>query len=96
MHVLKAKRGIIELTCLYDILNASPRDLAVQCSELVENFSVALKDVSENTRVLVAQVHGILLANEQTDKDFNDQVNISLILLFVFSFKHKNVKFHNV
>lgn len=42
VHVLKAKRGIIELTCLYDILNASPRELAAQCSELMENFSIAL------------------------------------------------------
>lgn len=80
--MLKAKRGIIELKCLYDILNASPRELAAQCSELVENFSVALKDVSENTRVLVAQVHGILLANERTDKDFNDQVNIFCLHLY--------------
>lgn len=75
VQVLKAKRGIIELTCLYDVLNASPQVLAGQCSELMENFAVALKDVSETTRVLVAQVQGILLANEKTEKDFNDAVS---------------------
>lgn len=74
-QILVAKRGLTELTCLYDLLNAELGTLTEQCLDLLENFALALKDVSETTRVLVAQIVGILWAIGNSLEKFNDVVS---------------------
>lgn len=72
-QILRAKRGLIELSCLFDLLNAELEILTQQCSDLLDSFSVALKDVSEPTRVLVAKILGTLWAASD-ENVFNEQV----------------------
>lgn len=72
--ILHAKRGRIELSCLYDLLDVLPAKYASPCIDLLEGFDAGLKDVSDGTRTLVAQVQGILLAYGTTDVDFNERV----------------------
>ena len=73
--ILFAKRGKIELSCLYDLLDASPNVLAMKCVDLIDGFELGLKDVSDHTRILVAQLQGILLANGTNENDFNQRVS---------------------
>lgn len=75
-QILVAKRGNIELICVYDLLNAELQTLTQQCSDLQESFALALKDVSEYTRILVAQSIGILWAIGSTFDEFNAYVSI--------------------
>lgn len=72
--ILYAKRGRIELSCLFDLLDVLPAKYAPNCIDLLEGFDAGLKDVSDGTRTLVAQVQGILLAYGTTDADFNERV----------------------
>lgn len=71
-----AKRGNIELICVYDLLNAEVQTLTQQCSDLLESFSLALKDVSEYTRILGGKSIGILWAIDSTLEQFNGHVSI--------------------
>lgn len=73
-QILMAKRGNVELFCIYDLLNAELETLTKQCMDLLESFSLALKDVSEYTRVLVAKSVGILWATGSSFDDFNKYV----------------------
>lgn len=73
-NILLAKRGNIELICIYDLLNAEVQSLSQQCSDSLESFSLALKDVSEYTRILGAQSIGILWAIDSTLDGFNTHV----------------------
>lgn len=84
-QILIAKRGNIELNCIYDLLNAELQPLTQQCYDLLESFSIALKDVSEYTRVLVAKTIGILWAIGSSFDEFNQYVsqNGTNSLLFV-------------
>lgn len=74
-QILSAKRGNIELICIYDLLNAELDSLNKQCDDLLESFASALRDVSEYTRVLVAQSVGILWAIGTTNEQFNGYVS---------------------
>lgn len=74
-QILLAKRGNVELTCLNDLLNTESESLTKQCFDLLESFSLALKDVSEGTRVLVAEIVGILWAIGTTIVEFNGHVS---------------------
>lgn len=81
-QILLAKRGNTELICFYDLLNAELESLNKQCQDLLESLSLALKDVSEYTRVLVAQSVGILWAIGTPFDEFNKNVRkISFFLL---------------
>lgn len=73
-RVLYAKRGKVELECIYDLLNASPNTLVKDCLDLKDSFSLGLKDVSDLTRILIAQSQGILMAYGNNDKNFNEEV----------------------
>lgn len=73
--ILLAKRGTVELSCLYDLLNAETDVLAQQCFDLLESFDLALKDVSEGTRTVVAQIVGILWARGCSDAEFEEHVS---------------------
>lgn len=79
MHFVKkilwAKRGVSELTCLHDLLNAEVEILSTQCFDLLEKFTSALRDVSEITRTLVAEIVGVLWATSSTITDFNRYVS---------------------
>lgn len=75
--ILWAKRGTVELTCLHDLLNAEVQILSTQCFDLLEKFSGALRDVSEITRTLVAEIVGVLWATGGTVADFNGYVSSS-------------------
>lgn len=61
-QILRAKRGLPELLCLFDLLNADVPTLSEQCFDNLESFGLGLKDASEPTRVLVAKIIGILWA----------------------------------
>lgn len=74
-QILMTKRGNVELICIYDLLNAELEILTKQCMDLLESFSLALKDVSEYTRVLVAKSIGILWASGSSFDDFNKYVS---------------------
>lgn len=74
--ILHAKRGRIELSCLYDMLDGMPMKYAPSCVDLLEGFDAGLKDVADGTRTLVAQVQGILLAYGTSDGDFNERVGL--------------------
>lgn len=82
-QILMAKRGNIELIAIYDLLNAEVEILTKQCVDLLESFSLALKDVSEYTRVLVAQSVGILWATGNSIDDFNKYVSRICIIFFI-------------
>lgn len=73
-QILIAKRGNVELICIHDLLNAELENLNKQCGDLLESFSSALKDVSEYTRVLVAQSIAILWAIGSSMDEFNGYV----------------------
>lgn len=79
-QILIAKRGNVELICIYDLLNAELQSLNQQCSDLMESFALALKDVSEYTRVLVAQSIGILWSIGSSFDEFNAYVSEDLTL----------------
>lgn len=72
-RILRAKRGLIELSCVYDLLNAEKSSLTEQCFDLIATLGLALKDVSEATRIVVAKVVGILWSASD-ESVFNEQV----------------------
>lgn len=75
-RILYAKRGKVELECLFDLLNASPNSLVGECLDLKDSFMLGLKDVSDLTRILVAQSQGILLAYGNNETEFNVEVRL--------------------
>lgn len=74
-QILVAKRGNIELICIYDLLNAELQTLTQQCNDLLESFALSLKDVSEYTRILVSKSVGILWAIGSSFDQFNAYVS---------------------
>lgn len=67
--------GEANLLCLYDLLNAAPEILSKPQMHLMESLGNSLKDVSETTRIHVAQVYGVLLAYGTDQKDFDSQIS---------------------
>lgn len=80
-QILVAKRGNIELNCIYDLLNVELESLNEQCFDLRQSLALALKDVSEYTRVLVAKSLGILWSIGSSLEQFNDYVSVKCNLL---------------
>lgn len=89
-NILHAKRGRVELSCLYDLLDASPNVLAKECVDLIDGFGVGLKDVTDTTRILVAQLQGILLANGTSEVEFNEQIKDIMLTLSQKSLEHRH------
>lgn len=83
-QILVAKRGNIELNCIYDLLNAELQPLTQQCFDLLESFAIALKDVSEYTRILVAKIIGILWAIGSSQNEFNQYVSLTIQVIAFF------------
>ncbi|XP_058129433.1 proteasome-associated protein ECM29 homolog isoform X1 [Anopheles ziemanni] len=69
-----ARKGITELTCLYDLVNAIPDELVEENRDLLLTLEASLKEISEPTRILIAKVYGILLAYVSNDEEFDRQV----------------------
>lgn len=91
-EVILAKRGPVELACLYDVLDAAPDCLAKHCADKLEIFTIALKDVVETTRILVAQIYGIILAYGFSEIEFNEQLKeILIISQHSLEYKHGGV-----
>lgn len=88
-HILRAKRGLIELSCLYDLLNADMQILTEQCFDLIVPLNAALKDVSEATRMVVAKNVGILWAANDISV-FNEQIQTSLSSIANYSLEHRH------
>lgn len=74
-QVLLAKRGNIELMCIYDLLNTELEVLNQQCLDLKDCLASSLKDVSETTRNLVAKCIGILWSTGSSFDQFNSYVS---------------------
>uniref|UniRef100_A0A182JBI6 TOG domain-containing protein n=1 Tax=Anopheles atroparvus TaxID=41427 RepID=A0A182JBI6_ANOAO len=69
-----ARKGITELTCLYDLVNGIPDVLVEENRDLLLTLESSLKEISEPTRILIAKVYGILLAYVSDDAEFDRQV----------------------
>lgn len=82
-RILYAKRGKVELQCLYDLLNASPNTLVNDCLDLKDSFMLGLKDVSDLARILVAQLQGILIAYGNNELEFNQEVRQNYKISFI-------------
>lgn len=90
-RILPAKRGRAELSGLYDLLNVAPARYAPTCVDLLDGFETGLKDVSDGTRTLVAQVQGILLAYGTTEEvDFETRIKDMLQALGQRSLEHRH------
>uniref|UniRef100_A0A182P7H4 TOG domain-containing protein n=1 Tax=Anopheles epiroticus TaxID=199890 RepID=A0A182P7H4_9DIPT len=69
-----ARKGISELTCLYDLVNGIPDALVEENRDLLLTLESSLKETSEPTRVLIAMVYGVLLAYVSDETEFERQV----------------------
>ncbi|XP_050079558.1 proteasome-associated protein ECM29 homolog [Anopheles maculipalpis] len=69
-----ARKGISELTCLYDLVNGIPDALVEENRDLLLTLEGSLKETSEPTRVLIAMVYGVLVAYVSDDAEFDRQV----------------------
>uniref|UniRef100_A0A182W1W8 TOG domain-containing protein n=1 Tax=Anopheles minimus TaxID=112268 RepID=A0A182W1W8_9DIPT len=69
-----ARKGISELTCLYDLVNGIPDALVEENRDLLLTLEGSLKETSEPTRVLIAMVYGVLIAYVSDDAEFDRQV----------------------
>ncbi|XP_050090264.1 proteasome-associated protein ECM29 homolog [Anopheles aquasalis] len=69
-----ARKGMTELTCLYDLVNGIPDVLVEENKDLLLTLEASLKEISEPTRALIAKVYGALLAYASDDAAFDKQV----------------------
>lgn len=74
-QILTAKRGNVELMCIYDLLNSELETLNQQCHDIIDSLASSLKDVSESTRIFVAKSIGILWAIGSSLEEFNAYVS---------------------
>lgn len=77
-QILVAKRGNVELICIYDLLNSEVETLNQQCHSIIDSLAASLKDVSESTRIFVAKSIGILWAIGSSLEEFNSYVSCNL------------------
>ncbi|XP_055629040.1 proteasome-associated protein ECM29 homolog [Toxorhynchites rutilus septentrionalis] len=74
------RKGITELTCLYDLVNGIPEFIAKENKDLLETLGSSLKEISEPSRALIAKVYGVLLAYNSDEKELEGQVKELLAL----------------
>ncbi|GAB0097179.1 Proteasome-associated protein ECM29 homolog [Sergentomyia squamirostris] len=67
------QRGFTALSCLFDLLHAAPDILCAESDALMPLLAASLKDVTEDTRTIVGQLYGILIAYNMTDKSTFDE-----------------------
>lgn len=73
-NVITAKKGFVELSCLSDLLTASPDIITKNNLDLRSTLSNSLREVNESIRMLIAKIYGILLAYGSDEKAFNDEI----------------------
>lgn len=73
-NLVVAKKGFIELSCLSDLLNASPAIITKSNLDLITSLSASLKEVNETTRSIIARIYGILVAYGTDTGKFNDEI----------------------
>lgn len=78
------------MLCLYDLINAAPEIVAKSQMHLLEPLTYSLKDVSEVTRIHVAQIYGILLAYGLSDEEFDEKVYTNYKVFINNMFKYFN------
>jgi proteasome component ECM29 len=78
--MIVARRGVTELNCLFDLVDSASDIIASNNADLMDSLAVALKEVSENNRSLVAKNYGILLAFKSNDTEFDEKVTELLAL----------------
>lgn len=88
--LIKARGGFNELVCLLDLLNVAPDKLAPQALDMKEKLSESLKAVSEDIRILVGQLWGILFAYGEDDKHFDLEILEIVTKLPQLSLEHKH------
>ncbi|XP_065083000.1 proteasome-associated protein ECM29 homolog [Ochlerotatus camptorhynchus] len=79
-RLIIVRKGITELTCLYDLVNGVPEVLAKENKDLLNTLGLSLKEISEPTRVLIAKVYGILLAYNSDESELESQIKDLLAL----------------
>lgn len=74
------RKGITELTCLFDLVNGIPEFLAQENKDLLPTLSSSLKEISEPTRALIAKVYGVLLAYNSDEPELESNIKELLAL----------------
>ncbi|XP_055592523.1 proteasome-associated protein ECM29 homolog isoform X3 [Uranotaenia lowii] len=74
------RKGFVELTCMYDLVNGVPEVLASENKDLLSTLGSSLKEISEPTRALIAKVYGILLAYNSNEQELETQIKELLSL----------------
>ncbi|XP_038108762.1 proteasome-associated protein ECM29 homolog [Culex quinquefasciatus] len=74
------RKGITELTCLFDLVNGIPEILAKENKDLLPTLSSSLKEISEPTRALIAKVYGVLLAYNSDEQELESNIKELLAL----------------
>ncbi|CRK95076.1 CLUMA_CG008554, isoform A [Clunio marinus] len=91
-NVLVAKKGIVELSCLSDLLTAAPTIITKNNHDLRSSLSNSLREVNETTRTLIARIYGILLAYGTDEKNFNDEIkNLANVSQKSLEYQHGSV-----
>ncbi|XP_055694622.1 proteasome-associated protein ECM29 homolog [Lutzomyia longipalpis] len=74
-QLVSVQRGYTTLCCLFDLLHAAPDILCKESEKLMPLLATSLKDVTEDTRTIVGQLYGILIAyNIQDQTEFSEEV----------------------
>ncbi|XP_058466922.1 proteasome-associated protein ECM29 homolog [Malaya genurostris] len=74
------RKGITELTCLFDLVNSIPEVLAKENKDLLNTLGSSLKEISEPIRALIAKVFGVLLAYNSDEQELEVQIKELLSL----------------
>ncbi|XP_059609063.1 proteasome-associated protein ECM29 homolog [Phlebotomus argentipes] len=73
-QLVTVQRGFAPLCCLFDLLHAAPDILCSESAELMPLLASSLKDVTEDTRTIVGQLYGILIAFNYDKATFDEEV----------------------
>lgn len=74
-NIILVKKGMVELSCLSDLLTAAPLIVTRYNMDLRAILAYSLREVNESVRILIARIYGILVAYGSEDtKDFNSEI----------------------
>lgn len=74
-NIIVVKKGLVELSCLSDLLTAAPLIVTRYNLDLRSVLSYSLREVNESVRIVIAKIYGILVAYGSEDtKDFNSEI----------------------
>lgn len=71
--VIHKRRTFVPLSCLFDVFNSVPEriDSEKLGHDLVPLLETGLKDVTEDTRTIIGQLYGLVIAYKCTDAEFD-------------------------